>query len=518
MTEFLRFPKAVEYLVDQGFKDPMALAQTEAGRGRLLPYLPARFTIDMDARAVAGDLGNVATEGYLTFNIYTAHFNDGFNTASWNVVMDLQGKLHQFSPARSVDAVGRVHFCGLKNYDEDTLVMIQSANESAGGHAFKWNWRNDEYTRIGAGGSGHGTYGCHDIQFAHPGSAEHGEAFWAPGPNPSCAENNNVTLVEAATGKQIGGFETGFADCVADVNHAQLLEDDTSSILSLRAISAIAKYEIDKSGFGATRKWIIGGDEGNWPIVHGDVTYPPGATVWDGQHNAEYMGDNEVWMFDDKGMQNQSRLLIVKVNEDDNIAEIVWDYPLGLLAQVYGDCDPLPSGNILASYWRSTYGNKSAYDQTQCGVMEVTRETKEVAWHLRVFGRECPDEDCQLLWDKSGWTMYSVERFYEKPVLPSIQTPRVGATISPPSCAGGVLSFTAWNTFKVSSRREGHYSLLGRETGETLATGTFLFEAHWRPTNVTVAVDLISDTVETELVLQNNHGATTHFNMTCTKG
>ena len=87
-----------------------------------------------------------------------------------------------------------------------------------------------------------------------------------------------------------------------------------------------------------------------------------------------------------------------------------------------------------------------------------------------------------------------------------------------PSCAGGVLSFTAWNTFKVSSRREGHYSLLGRETGETLATGTFLFEAHWRPTNVTVAVDLTSDTVETELVLQNNHGATTHFNMTCTKG
>ena len=42
MTEFLRFPSAVEYLVRQGFEDPVALAQTEAGRGRLLPYLPAR--------------------------------------------------------------------------------------------------------------------------------------------------------------------------------------------------------------------------------------------------------------------------------------------------------------------------------------------------------------------------------------------------------------------------------------------------------------------------------------------
>ena len=232
------------------------------------------------------------------------------------------------------------------------------------------------------------------------------------------------------------------------------------------------------------------------------------------------MGDGEVWMFDDNGLGNESRLLIVKVDEDAAVARIEWEYPIGALAQIYGDADPVPSGNVLASYWRSRYGNRTADDQEQCGVMEVTRGSKEIAWHLRVFGKACPDAACGLEYYESGWTMYSVERFYEAPVLPSVVRPRVGATIRPPSCDGGVLTFTAWNTFKVSSRRRGTFELLARATRRPLAAGDFSFEAHWRPTNVSVAwnttIDAGASSVDAELVVRNARGAAARYNLTCT--
>ena len=60
-----------------------------------------------------------------------------------------------------------------------------------------------------------------------------------------------------------------------------------------------------------------------------------------------------------------------------------------------------------------------------------------------------------------------------------------------PRCEGGALSFTAWDSFKKSSRERGEYKLVAKGAGDTnatLARGAFHFRAHWLPTRVSVEV------------------------------
>ena len=253
----------------------MNASRSLEGTGRLTTYLPSRFEITFDAKAIAGSAGEAAAGGLVAFNLYSA------NVVSWNVVMDLKGELRQVAPARSVDAKGVVHYCGFKNYDEDTLLVVSSENYTASGHAYKWNWKNDTYTRIG----GHETlFGCHDIQWS---SIEGADAFWIPQAEWQCHYNTNVTLVDATDGSVMRNVNTGYDGCVADVNHAQLLKNDTAALLSLRAIDAVAKYNLQPGG-GDELVWIIGGKYGQWPIhdLVNNVTYAPGEVAWAGQHNA----------------------------------------------------------------------------------------------------------------------------------------------------------------------------------------------------------------------------------------
>ena len=92
------------------------------------------------------------------------------------------------------------------------------------------------------------------------------DAFWTPEAEYDCSYNNNVTLWDAATGEARRTIGTGYAACTPDTNHAQLLENDTTALLSLRAINAVAKYRLSTGpGFGQ-QQWIIGGKYGQWPI------------------------------------------------------------------------------------------------------------------------------------------------------------------------------------------------------------------------------------------------------------
>ena len=94
MSEFLRFPAVVAYLEWAGIADPVNASTTRAGEGRLLAYLPARLVVDLDAAAVAGAAGRAAALGYVAFSLHNG------NASSWNVVLDLRGRLRQFAPAR----------------------------------------------------------------------------------------------------------------------------------------------------------------------------------------------------------------------------------------------------------------------------------------------------------------------------------------------------------------------------------------------------------------------------------
>ena len=127
-------------------------------------------------------------------------------------------------------------------------------------------------------------------------------------------------------------------------------------------------------------------------------------------------------------------------------------------------------------------------------VFEVVRATKQTAWELFVVGRRCTapadgSRGCvrtETGGTPTGWSMYSVERFYEAPLVAAV------------SCApadGGAphLNFTAFNNFKSNGEHTGTYKVFGEgqstEGGDTpLLENDFYFTRHWRETHVSIDV------------------------------
>ncbi len=323
-------------------------------------------------------------------------------------------------------------------------------------------------------------------------------------------------------------------DCV-DVNHAQLLENDTQALISEHGSSQIIWYNfthhnLDKRSVVFT----IGGDDGTWPIVDFDhsVQWPPGTSVWKGQHNAEYMGEDEIWMMDNLGLGNVSRLLIARLDHANHKVYLEWEYNLGVKTHDFGDADPTPSGNVLGAFWASKWGPKTRLGgSAQAGLVEVTRDSKEVAWQLLVQGFECSSsngicdhcdsdddddfddfrhdklDDDSAVSDVGGWLIYSAERFYTRPVLPSPNSK------NRPHCHDGQLYFTVFNSYKQSTRFPGYFEVKeDKDNGEILAAGDFMFKAHWRPTEVKTS---ISYDGLVQLKVTNQRGRSVTQSLTC---
>lgn len=47
-------------------------------------------------------------------------------------------------------------------------------------------------------------------------------------------------------------------------------------------------------------------------------------------------------------------MLVVSVDEDTSKARVVFEYDAGVYTDVFGDCDPLPTGNMLGTWWQTT--------------------------------------------------------------------------------------------------------------------------------------------------------------------
>ena len=181
--------------------------------------------------------------------------------------------------------------------------------------------------------------------------------------------------------------------------------------------------------------------------------------------------------------------------------------------------DPLPSGNILGAYWSTYYSNSSEDDQAQAGLIEVVRDTKQVAWHMRVYGKACDDADCNDGGSKDyGWKFYSAERFYDGPLLPT--APAHGHNASLPSCDDGELSFTVFNSFKQSSPATGTFTLTEPESGHVAAHGEFDFAEYWKPTVVSgVSVtfgDSNAASKQALLNVSNSRGRHASYTLQCT--
>ena len=217
------------------------------------------------------------------------------------------------------------------------------------------------------------------------------------------------------------------------------------------------------------------------------------------QDNLEYFGDGEYMMFDNNFNKTEgsfngngpSRLLIVSVDEDAETATLEWELVLEDHTPIYGDNDRLPTGNLLASSWPATI-NANASFQYDVRIFETVRATKQPAWEAFVLGQGCqhPDDGsggCVRSTGAipTGWSMYSVERFYDAPLVWNISCDAARS-------AATTVHFTAHNVFKQNGPRPGTFRFFAAgDNGEhdaALLEGWFNFSAYWRETHVSVDI------------------------------
>lgn len=173
---------------------------------------------------------------------------------------------------------------------------------------------------------------------------------------------------------------------------------------------------------------------------------------------------------------------MLEVDPSAMTGTVVWRYtlfpswPHGY-AEVFGDNDLLPTGNVLSVWWPNAL-SPSRRLQYDTQLVEVT-EGKEVAWSLDVYGQHTcvadGDHECNRE-IQLGWKVYSAERLYAAPLA-------YNASLS----VDGDLEFKTHSSFKTSSRSQGAWKL-SDENDALLAKGGFEWKAHFRATRIRASV------------------------------
>ena len=478
MSTFLNQSKVREFLASRGVdhRSPQAVLEQ---------FVPRKITLQVWPSRVRGALGADAEGGYVAFNV--AYDNgttsaDNQYTSSFLIVTDLYGRDVTISPTmrehRAPDdaRATRLHFCGLKLRDPDTMLLAGDNGTSEMGPAYLWKWRTDEYVAL-MGGQ---TKDCHDIQWSHArdGPGARG-AVWMP-------HDSEIVLYNAGTGDVLENYGVN----AQDINHVQLIDADRTAIISARQTSDILKLDTSSGEV----QWYLGGSDGEFDIYDLDgKKYPKGTIYWSGQHNAEFFGRvtnakgklvEEYGMFDNQyGVGSSSRVLVVQVDEDTMEANVVFEHETGEYTPEYGDNDQLPSGNLLICYWLQDLDVAAERRAGDAGGMfdvrveELVRATHLPAWCADVQGPLCEVGTCADAF--ASWKIYSAERFYSQPLVWDVAC----------SASARELAFLTVNNFRQNNADLASYAVRAVDANRTLlASGSFSFSPHWLPTRVSVAL------------------------------
>ena len=456
--------------------DTENVADCYAVKDARLNYLvPSKIEVRYRSDLLEGSIGAAAAKGYIAYNMVYNEDDDACS-ASWFIIMSMKGVIKTIVPLKIDGEVGRA--AGLKNWNDDYLLFAGAKQMKFGGNAYKMDWKTGDYDELCDA-----AVDIHDVQR----STTDGSAIWYP-------KDTEYRRANVDSGEVTLALDV--PSTVEDLNHVQVLADDEYAIFSSRLTNSIIKGKA-KTG---ELVWELGGDDGEFSLTDLDgYTYAAGHSYWKGQHNAEYIGEDQYALFDNNYDHETagSRLLVVQVDEDAMSAEIVFEYATGTYTKVGGDNDLVPTGNYIATWWQSEY--YTAADLYDSAIVEVTTDS-EVAFEAKFYSdRSCADDECSI--DDESWYAYSVERFYEYPIAYSV------------SCVeASTLSFTAHDTHKSPSETSGTYKIY--DAAGTLQTkGDFDFAAHWRPQTVDVSsADIPS---EGTLLIVNQYGATATETFTC---
>ena len=476
----------------------------------------------------------------------------GVRTSSLMLVLSLTGEVKAVRPlpgGNDDDSAGiqPLQTNAMKMRDPHNVLMGTNLVTDLGrGPLMKWDWPNNAFTVLGEGSFGLGTYTSHDLQYVsahtygvHLAKYFNGSADDDMDPHVGGGEDrvfrpsttlNLIFAEDLTTGdlqRTIGPFDH---QRTSDMNHFQILEDGYV-IVNGRSTGSWRKYDMNTR----TTVWTCGGAFGNFTVHDLDGTVlEPGivskakgevpAFAWYGQHNLEYFGENEYFMFNNAYNQvagafveQTSRPMKVVLDEETLVANITWAYETGIHSYIYGDVDRLPTGHLLACYWPAELSINMP-EQFDEKVVEIVPDysgagNDELAWELLVVGHNCSfghagREDgtgCTRASEYDtvpyGWSLYSVEKFYTAPlavdarlvaqgdegaayelcadVVTNASAVELASSKNVSATAPMRLQFTAYDSFKSNLPSTGKWWLL--KNGDTVATDDFTFKPHWRP-------------------------------------
>ena len=474
--------------VKKYLEDDKGLDLSTASVDTLLKYVPHRLVVEIDLDLIKGDVGEEATEGFIAFNLIQMNDSgDKYTGSLFTILKYSTGELAHVYPTYAAE--DDMHFCGLKLKDSSTFVLAGNTGTSERGPKYTLDWKSGDFTLLADGTEEN----CHDIQWSYE-----GRNLWQPG------SDLNVVETKVSNGDTVSSV--AMAGYASDINHVGLLSQDSVTVASSRMTNAIIKAHVETSEI----VWVAGGVNGTMAIetLSGE-TLAAGESLYYGQHNAEYFGEDEYMMFDNNYDQDAaSRLLIISIDEDAETITEEWqyvfeEYPWGY-SPFFGDNDRMIGGNLLGTFWPLTLSGSDYEDvRYEAKVVEVVRETKDVAWSLEVYGQqECEDKECERS-NNVGWKMYSAERFFVAPVVYNV------------TCGSGTLSFTTQNNFKQLNPYDGTYVLADKSSGDTVASGDLTWLPHWRATDlVGITFDSDGETSKT-LTVTNQFGDETVKDITC---
>ena len=432
----------------------------------LRTYLPSDYTVTF-SKALMGD----ATGGKVAFSLYLPQFDapelvahleksgDLYNGvvangtfASLLVVAAWDGRLLAATVATDHHGPGSTRFDAVKVDDPSTILSYSNVFGSKSGSLNAWDWPTNALRRV----NDLEAPTSHDVQVASDGAS-----YWQP-------VYSSFVRRCAADGAVVAEFDDVCPS--GGMNHVQLLDNETRALVSCRYSNAIVLYDLE----ARAPIWVAGGDDAT-------VAVAGLARPWAGQHNAEMFGD-EIYVFDNAyGQETPSRVLRLRVDGPEE-ASVDWSYDLPFpfphgYAEFFGDADKLPNGNCLASWWPAKLAPSLGLT-ADVSFVEIARGG-EVAWRMdfsntgATVGGPCVDDgDVGCERSKNlGWKAYSVERFYDGPVVYDA------------GLVDGALKFTAHAALKRQRPSPGTWTLLDADDA-VLSTGAFDFAKHSLPTKV----------------------------------
>jgi len=404
-------------------------------------YLPDSVDIFWNKNLTQGDIGETASEGYVALSIAHGDFALGTIDAAFTLIVTLDGDIVEASvaPTFTADELnGQTYFKrfeGLKMKDSETLMLAGNADLDGGGF-YEWKFSEDGSEVTPSPFLQNVSASSHDIQYF-----QDEDMYLVIG------ENLDRVLAFNGNGTKLWEHICDSTRPSIHFNHAQLVRDDNGELavyISVRDFNSVQKVNFTNGEV----IWELGGKDGLFNITDIDGTqYAPfqGHSPWNHQHNAEYVGGGRIAMFDNGyngSMVRHSRMLLLDVNEEDKSAEVVWEWSTGVHSLIFGDCDILPSENIVGTFWPSTVHTKSVDIRSsyEAVAVEVTRNGS-MAWMMGVRGTNVIGETEYTRYSGEapiGWAMYSVERVYSDMIVNNVAV----------NTGTGEVSFDVFNTYR----------------------------------------------------------------------